>query len=106
MNYGVVFDNVAIEEGNVMIDGENVSFESANALIMTTIDRLKVNHPTKDKMQAIFKKLGFDAFGRKDVMEITGVAQTASGNLINKMKAAGLVESISGMGKGKYRFIK
>ena len=106
LNYGVVFDNVAIEEGNVMIDGENVSFESTNALIMTAIDGLKVNQPTKDKIQAIFQKFGFAVFGRKDVMEITGVAQTASGNLINKMKAAGLVEPVSGMGKGKYRFIK
>ena len=89
-----------------MIDGENVSFESTNALIMTAIDGLKVNQPTKDKIQAIFQKFGFAVFGRKDVMEITGVAQTASGNLINKMKAAGLVEPVSGMGKGKYRFIK
>ena len=43
-------------------------------------------------------------FGRKDVAGMIGVSQTAAGNLINKMKTASLIEPVSGLGKGKYKF--
>lgn len=45
------------------------------------------------------------AFGRSDVAAITHDSVTAAGNLINKLKDAGLLEAVSGYGKGKYNHV-
>ena len=47
-----------------------------------------------------------DIFGRTDITAITGYSATAAGNLINKTKDAGLIEAVSSLGKGKYKFIQ
>ena len=71
------------------------------------IDRLNVTIPTKMKIHTIFDQVGYDTvFGRTDVAEMIGISQTAAGNLINKLKTADLIEAVSGLGKGKYRFRK
>ena len=49
--------------------------------------------------------MGIDGvFGRSDIAVITKDSVTAAGNLITKLKDADLIESVSGLGKGKYRF--
>ncbi|HJC87748.1 MAG TPA: AAA family ATPase, partial [Candidatus Eisenbergiella intestinigallinarum] len=59
------------------------------------------------KIRLVFSHIGYDvAFGRKEVAEIIGISQTAAGNLINKLKVSGMVEPVSGLGKGKYKFKK
>lgn len=45
-------------------------------------------------------------FGRSDISAITKDSVTAAGNLINKLKKAGLIEVVRGQGKGKYRFVQ
>ena len=45
-------------------------------------------------------------FGRSDTADITKDSVTAAGNLITKLKSAGLIEAVSGYGKGKYKFIE
>lgn len=75
--------------------------------IDVAIDRLNVTIPTKMKIHTIFDQVGYDTvFGRTDVAEMIGISQTAAGNLINKLKTADLIEAVSGLGKGKYRFRK
>ncbi len=71
------------------------------------IDKLKVTDSTNAKIRLVFSHIGYDvAFGRKEVAEIIGISQTAAGNLINKLKVSGMVEPVSGLGKGKYKFKK
>ena len=49
--------------------------------------------------------MNFDGvFGRNDIMDIVNISITAAGNLINKLKEAGVIEQIIGQGKGKYKF--
>ena len=51
--------------------------------------------------------MNFDGvFGRKNIMEITGVSITAAGNLLNFLKKAGVIQAVGGYGKGKYKFIE
>ena len=51
--------------------------------------------------------MGTDSvFGRSDIAAITNDSVTAAGNLITKLKKAGLLEAVSGYGKGKYKFIE
>ena len=67
---------------------------------------MNVSKVTIDKAKAIFANMGFDRiFGRSDIAAITIVSVTAAGNLITKLKNAGLIESVNGFGKGKYKFI-
>ena len=76
-------------------------------MIDVAIDKLKVTDSTKAKIRLVFSHIGYDvAFGRKEVAEIIGISQTAAGNLINKLKVSGMVEPVSGLGKGKYKFKK
>lgn len=60
---------------------------------------------TKNKIFSLFNKYGVESIiGRSDIVQVTGDSLTAAGNLINKMKEAGIIESVIGYGKGKYRF--
>ena len=53
----------------------------------------------------LFNQIGIDGiFGRTDIMEVVGISITAAGNLITKLKDAGLIQAVSGYGKGKYKF--
>ena len=50
--------------------------------------------------------MGVDGvFGRFDIAAITKDSVTAAGNLIPKLNNADLIEPVSGLWKGKYKFI-
>lgn len=76
-----------------------------NVAIEVAIEGLAANSNTIRKVQAVFSKVGVDGiFGRSDIAAITNDSVTAAGNLIAKLKKAGLIEAVSGYGKGKYIF--
>ena len=53
----------------------------------------------------LFESFGFDRFfGRTEVMELLSLTPSPASELLRKLSAAGILEPISGMGKGKYRF--
>ena len=73
--------------------------------IEVAIGQLNASQGTIAKAKAVFENVGADGiFGRSDIAAITGGSVTAAGNLITKLKSAGLIEPISGFGKGKYKF--
>jgi len=75
--------------------------------IDVAIDGLIASKNTIEKTKAVYEQMGVErVFGHSDISAITKDSVTAAGNLINKLKEAGLIESVSGQGKGKYRFIK
>ena len=45
-------------------------------------------------------------FGRSDVMKIVGIKPSRASELLKKMTEYGVIEPVSGHGKGKYRFRK
>lgn len=99
LNYHLKDHQTAIPKKQVAID---VAIDIA---IDVAIDSLNITASTKAKIRSIFSHVGYNTpFGRKDIAEMTGISQTAAGNLINKMKTAALIEPISGLGKGKYKF--
>ncbi len=72
------------------------------------IDRiLGAGLPKKSASNAIllFERFGFEQiFSRPDVMEILSITPSPASELLRKLQAAGVIEPLSGMGKGKYRF--
>ena len=98
LNYNVSAEKVAIGEENVVIAPDYIAIEVA-------IEGMNASSGTIEKAKALFSQMGIDGiFGRTDITAITGDSATAAGNLINKMKDAGLIEAVAGFGKGKYKF--
>ena len=99
LNYHILNENVAINKENVAIGPDLVAIQVA-------IEGMKASRGTIEKVKAVFQRMGMDGvFGRSDIVNITGESGTAAGNLINKMKECGLVETLAEFGKGKYRFV-
>ena len=95
-----------IDPEKIAVEGENVLIASDNLLIEAAIDSLNANKNTKENAKKLFAHMSFDGiFGRNDIMEIVNISITAAGNLINKLKEAELIESVTGQGKGKYKFV-
>ena len=60
---------------------------------------------TASHIQKLREALGSkNAFGRSDVQRILGLKPTRSSALLREMAEHGIIESVSGHGKGKYRF--
>lgn len=101
LNYGT-----AANDEKVMIDDENVAIAPDYVAIKVAIEKLNANQNTIKKALAVLTKMGTDsAFGRSDIAVITNDSVTAAGNLIGKLKNAGIIVTVSGHGKGKYKFI-
>ena len=107
LNYNVPIGKVLIDSENVSVDTDKVLITSKNLLMETLIDRLEARRSTKENAKKLFACMNFDGvFGRKNIMEITGVSITAAGNLLNFLKKAGVIQAVGGYGKGKYKFIE
>jgi hypothetical protein len=53
----------------------------------------------------LFSELGLEKiFSRSDVAPILNITITPASTLLKKLADAGIIESVSGLGKGKYRF--
>ncbi len=75
--------------------------------IGVTIERTNASPAIIAKAKALFANMGIDdVFGRSDIAAISNDSVTAAGNLISKLKSAGLIKPVSGFGKGKYKFIQ
>ena len=98
LNYNVPVEKMLIDPEKVAIDGKNVAIEIA-------IEKLNASQNTIRKAIVVVEKMGIDGiFGRSDIAAITNDSVTAAGNLITKLKNAGLIEAVNGYGKGKYKF--
>lgn len=99
--------SAAVKVARVAIDGENVAIAPDQVAIEVAIEKLNASQTTIKKAKAVFASMSVDGiFGRSDISAITSDSVTSAGNLITKLKNAGLIEAVSGYGKGKYRFIE
>ncbi|MDR6939617.1 hypothetical protein [Arcanobacterium hippocoleae] len=60
---------------------------------------------TASHIQVLQEVLGMArAFGRSDVQRVLGLKPTRSSALLREMAEHGIIDPVSGHGKGKYRF--
>lgn len=84
------------------IDEQKANIETIKANIGTAFTAKTAAHVCK-----LFEEFGFQRiFGRSDVQEILGLKPTRSTALLHEMAEKGFIESVIGLGKGKYRFKK
>ncbi len=109
LNYHVPIEQsgkATFGEGKATFGEEKATFETQKAIFQACISDLHVKQPTKDKMMKVYEKLGYSQpFGRAEIMNIISVSSYSAGELIKKMREAGLIEPVDGRGKGKYQFI-
>ncbi|MCX4273492.1 MAG: hypothetical protein OSJ71_14720 [Acetatifactor sp.] len=88
------------EQGRANIDSKkaNINAEKANIDDVFTVK-------TASHIQKLREALGTEnAFGRSDVQRILGLKPTRCSALLREMAEHGIIEPMSGHGKGKYRF--
>ncbi len=96
-----------IDPKKVAVDREKVLITPDYLSVQNAIDGLNATKGTKEKARILFGQMEFDGiFGRNDIMGIMNISITAAGNLLNHLKNAGLIKTVRGYGKGKYKFIK
>ncbi|UWO26892.1 Fic family protein [Marvinbryantia formatexigens DSM 14469] len=62
---------------------------------------------TSAHIQAIFEQFGYDEiFGRSAITGILGLQNSSASRLLSRLVRTGIIEPVSGHGKGKYRFRK
>lgn len=97
LNYGVEVGKTGKQENRKTGKQEN-SFPQWIAV-------LPYKMPTLTKIQALYEDFGSEkAFGRSDVMQVTGLTGSPASALLTKMCEAGVVERLGGAEYGKYRF--
>ena len=105
LNYGQTIDKTGVESQNQAIEMPETGGWRKKQVIEQRINVLNVNRTTKTKMLILFHAVGFEqVFGRTDISQIVGVTLSPAGELVKKLKTAGLIENVKGRGKGKYKF--
>lgn len=90
--------NIDMEKANIDLQKMNVGEEKADiehVFTAKTASHIDVLH------QALKAQL---FFGRSDVQRLLGLKPTRSSELLREMVEHGIIEPVSGHGKGKYRF--
>ena len=84
------------------IEEEKANIEEQKANIESAFTTITASHVCK-----LLDEFGFQTiFGRADVQRTLGLKPTRSTELIKKMVEGGFIEAVSGLGKGKYRFVQ
>lgn len=66
-----------------------------------------LSNKTVDHILRIYEAYGTEeAFGRKDIMQLTGLKATRASEVIKLLTSAEAIETVKGHGKGKYCFIR
>ena len=86
------------EKANIDAEKANIGPEKANIEAALTAK-------TAAHVRALQEALAsWNAFGRSDVQRVLGLKPTRSSALLREMAERGMIEPVSGYGKGKYRF--
>ena len=99
---------VDIETKKVDIETKKVDIETEKVDIGTKkvdIGSLKFSKRTVHYIEILFDEYRYNrVFGRSDMMVLVGLKSSAVSNLISKLLEVGIIEPVTGHGKGKYKF--
>ena len=106
-NMSAETEKVTFEAENAAFPMKKVAFEAEKAAFEYYLSAIKANAPTKEKAATLFNEYMFETiFSRADIMKKFNMASSSAGKMLNKLKDSGIIEPVSGYGKGKYRFSK
>lgn len=97
------------EHKKANIEMQKANDESVKANIRKRFEKMipGLLDKTVDHILRMYEAYGTeDAFGRKDIMLLTGLKATRASEVIKLLTSAEIIEAVKGHGKGKYCFIK
>lgn len=100
---------VDIENGQVNVKTGKVDIVDRKADIQGLLSGKADGFSAKTirHIQRLFEQFGFEViFGRSAVMELLGLKRSGTSKFLSKLLDAGMIEPVTGFGKGKYRFRK
>lgn len=104
-NMSAETEKVTFEAEKAAFHMKKVAFEAEKAAFECYLSSIKANAPTKEKAATLFNEYMFETiFSRADIMKKFNMASSSAGKMLNKLKDFGIIEPVSGYGKGKYRF--
>ena len=90
------------EAGKVNIEAQKANIEKEKANIESSFSAKTASHICK-----LLEEYGFQTvFGRSDVQQMLGLKPTRSTALLKEAAEKGILEPVSGFGKGKFRFVQ
>ena len=102
-------ERVAIGDTKVDIENTKVDIQDRKVDIESVLSEKGSDFSVKTTVHIhrLFEKFGFDdVFGRSAVMELLGLKSSGASKLLSNLVQADIIESVSGYGKGKYKFKK
>ena len=105
LNYGVPVAKKGVFKGEQAIESPETGVSGAKQAFEQRLDLLPFTSSTRKNIETLYQAYGTEkVFGRAEIMQITGITASPAGELIRKMKSAGLIVAVSGQGKGRYKF--
>ena len=98
-----------IGDTKVDIENEKVDIQDIKVDIESALSEKGSNFSVKTTVHIhrLFEKFGFDkVFGRSAVMELLELKGSGASKFLSNLVQADIIESVSGHGKGKYKFKK
>ena len=93
-----------VDIGDTKVDIENEKVDIESVLSEKASD---FSVKTTIHIHRLFEKFGFDeVFGRSAVMELLKLKGSGASKLLSNLVQADIIETVSGHGKGKYKFKK
>ena len=102
-------ERVAIGDTKVDIENTKVDIQDRKVDVESVLSEKGSDFSVKTTVHIhrLFEKFGFDdVFGRSAVMELLGLKSSGASKLLSNLVQADIIESVSGHGKGKYKFKK
>ena len=95
------------EQQKLNISSSELNIRSSRQTISIRPDVIQeFSSTTKKNIERIVEKLGgLECFHRQMVANVLGLKPMAAHNLLKKMLDKGIIEPVSGLGKGAYRFV-
>ena len=100
---------VDIGDTKVDIENEKVDIQDQKVDIENVLSEKRSDFSVKTTVHIhrLFEKFGFDeVFGRSAVMELLELKGSGASKLLSDLVQADIIETVSGHGKGKYKFKK
>ncbi len=105
LNYGVPIGKTGVSDEKQAFEPPETGVSDEKQVFEAHISTLPLTKKTQGSILLLYHEYGFkQAFSRTDVSQILSITLSPAGELLRKMKNAGLIESVKGQGKGQYRF--
>lgn len=97
-------ENLGNKNGKPDIEVRKPDIEVQKPDIDLLINKINCQTNVKKHLLTIYNKLGTTIFGRGDVIKVTSSGKTQASIYIKILKDNSLITSVTGYGKGKYKF--